>query len=232
MYNRQFVLDNNITFQAIKRANDNYFVMLAYFYAKVFTAVDKVLIHYRINYGSSLTGGASNDPLSVYQAYSATYAKLAAEPEFEKVRQSFINKALRAFFYFLSKQSTVQGYEALYNHYKNEVFPKWEFPTEESYYYVAKDYDRYIRVLNMNAVDFMLSEYRNAFDNVRTLKGAKDTLKIKVSDEKEKTKAQKEKVKDLKTQTKELKSENKKLKAENKSLNKRLAAIQQALVTN
>lgn len=228
MYNRQFVLDNNITFQAIKRANDNYFVMLAYFYAKVFTVVDKVLIHYRINYGSSLTGGASNDPLSVYEAYSATYVKLATEPEFEKVRQSFINKALRAFFYFLSKQSTVQGYEALYNHYKNEVFPKWGFPTEESYYYVAKDYDRYIRLLNMNAVDFMLSEYRNAFDNVRTLKGAKDTLKVRVAAEKEKTQAQKEKVKDLKIQNKELKSENKKLKAENKSLNKRLTAIQQS----
>lgn len=221
MYNKKFVIDNNITFQAIKRANDNYFVMLAYFYAKTFTVVDKVLIHYRINYGTSLTGGASNDPLSVYEAYNATYAKLANESGFERVRQSFINKALRAFFYFLSKQTTVKGYEMLFNHYKNEVLPKWGFPAEASYYYVTKDYDRYMRVLNMDAVEFMLSEYRSAFDNSRTLKGARDNLKIRVATEQKK-------VKELKAQSKELKSENKKLKAANKSLDKRLTAIQRS----
>lgn len=228
MYNRQFVMDNNITFQAVKRANDNYFVMLAYFYAKVFTVVDKELIHYRINYGTSITGGASEEPLSVYEAYKATYDKLVKEPGFERVRQSFINKTLRAYFYFLSKQTTVEGYEILYNYYKDNVFSQWEFPEEADYYYVPKDYERFVDVQKLSAIEFMMREYRMAFDNVRTLKSTKATLKSRTAAQKEKILVQKEKIAGLKLKNKELKADNRKLQAENKKLAKKLADIQQS----
>lgn len=227
MFNRQFVIENNIKYQPIKRANDNYFIMLAYFYAKKFTVVDKVLIHYRINYSASLTGGASEDPLCVYEAYKETYKKLGNEPGFEKVKQSFMNKALRAFFYFLSKQTTVQGYETLYNHYKSEIIEKWEFPKDEEYYYVPKDYTRLTYVWDVSAMEFLMREYNDAFDNLRTVRASRTNLKNKVADLKEKNEIYKEKIATLREVKDKLKEEKNSLKATRDELKANIKCLEQ-----
>lgn len=228
MFRRKFILDHDIRYQAVKQANDNYFVMLAFFYAKIFTVVDKELIIYRINYGSSLTGKASDTPLCVYDAYRQTYEHLKEQAAFERVRQSFLNKTLRAFFYFLSKQTTLEAYEKLYNHYKEEVFPKWGFPAEESFYYVAKDYNRFVRVKCMNAMEFVHSEYRNTFDEVRILKDIKATQKEKILTLKQKNALQKDKVEKLKEKNEKLRTTNSILKEKNEKLRVSIREIRES----
>lgn len=228
MFNRQFIIDKGIRYQAVKQANDNYFVMLAFFYAKTFTVVDKELIIYRINYGSSLTGRASDTPLCVYKAYSETYEHIKKQPGFEKVEQSFLNKTLRSFFYFLSKQTTLEAYETLYNHYKEEVFPKWGFPENEDFYYVAKDYDRFQRVKSMDAMTFVHSEYRNTFDELRILKDVKATQKEKIATLKQKSLAKIEKIEKLKEKNENLKAANARLKEKNQKLQDRITELKES----
>lgn len=174
MFRRRFIEEHQIRFQEIQQANDNYFSMLAFFYAKVYTVVREPLINYRINFSQSLTGKASQTPLCVYEAYNATYNKLKSEPNFKNVKQSFINKTLRSFFYFLGKQTLPSSYEKLYNHYKENIFDKWDFPDKENYYYNKKDYERFCKVRQFDSNTFLMSEYRKTFDELRI---ANDTNK-------------------------------------------------------
>ena len=98
MYKRELIIDNNLEFQQIQRANDNYFVMTAFFYANRFTYIKESVIQYRINLSTSLIGGNSKTPLCVYEAYKKTYDRIKDEAGFDKVRQSLLNKAMRACF--------------------------------------------------------------------------------------------------------------------------------------
>ena len=163
MFRRQFILEHQLEFQDIPQANDNYFIMKAFYYAKVFTVVDETLIDYRINYGSSLTGNASKTPECVYKAYEKTYEELKEDENFKNVEQSFNNKALRGFLYFLSKQTDVESYRILYNILKEKIIEAWNFPIEQEYYYAPKDYDRLCRIREMDAGQYLLSEFSKYF---------------------------------------------------------------------
>ena len=99
MYKRELIIDNNLEFQQIQRANDNYFVMTAFFYANRFTYINESVIQYRINLSTSLIGGNSKTPLCVYEAYKKTYDRIKDEAGFDKVRQSFLNKAMSMFLF-------------------------------------------------------------------------------------------------------------------------------------
>lgn len=225
MYNREFLLENNIEFQAIKQANDNYFAMKAYFYAKTFTVVDKPLIDYRINFSSSLTGKASDTPLCVYEAFKKTFEELRQHPEFENVRQSFINKTLRSLFYFLSKQTTAEAYKILYECYKDNVIAKWGFPTDEEYYYDKKDYNRLQRLREYDYNDFLISEYRKTLEEVRLQKNAKVVQKEKNLILKEKNLVLREKNQKLKEKKQNLTEKNANLNKEKKLLQSEINAI-------
>lgn len=218
MFRKDFITENGIEFQKIKQANDNFFVMCAFFEAKAITVVDKELINYRINYSTSLTGNASDTPMCVYEAYKKTYDTLKNRQGFELVKQSFLNKTLRGFCYFLTKQSKAESYRELYNKYKEAVFTQWGFPDDEDFYYVEKDYDRYSRVLKLDAEEYLLSEYKNAFDELRLVREKKNR---RIDSLKEKRDSQKEKISNLK-------EKNKSLKEKNAVLSARLKNIQQS----
>lgn len=48
LFNRDFILKNNLQFQEIKRLNDSYFVNCAFVYAKKISFMDKIFVHYRV----------------------------------------------------------------------------------------------------------------------------------------------------------------------------------------
>lgn len=198
MYRTSFIKENNLQYQAIKQANDNYFTMMAFYCAKKFTVVREPLIDYRINYGASLTGQASNTPFCVYEAFTKTYEELRQKPDFDNIKQSFLNKTLRSLCYFLSKQTTFESYKMIYDKYKTEVIEKWGFPEEETYYYVAKDYGRLCEIRESDAVEFLLKEYKMAFDANRLLRDTKAKQKEKIATQKEKIEGLKERRDQLK----------------------------------
>lgn len=208
MYRKDFIIENKLQFQGIRQANDNYFSMMSYYYAKTFTVVKEELIDYRINYATSLTGKASETPLCVYEAFSKTYEELKNKPDFDRIKQSFYNKTIRSLFYFLSKQTDFDAYKKLYDTYKEKVFKEWEFPKKKDFYYDEKDFDRLRSLRKSDVQGFLLSEYKKSFDNSKIIKDIR--------------KRQKADIKELKEQLKEVKAENKKLKAANCKLEKEL----------
>ena len=213
MYKRELIIDNNLEFQQIQRANDNYFVMTAFFYANTFTYINESVIQYRINLSTSLIGGNSKTPLCVYEAYKKTYDRIKDEAGFDKVRQSFLNKAMRACFYFLSVQTKFESYEVLYNKYTNEVFKEWNYPEDKEFYYNEKDYNRYQRMKESTAIEFMVCEYQGAINEVRKLKNSRYQLRLKNDRLKDKNDRLREKNEKLKIAKENLKAQVSRLKA-------------------
>ena len=213
MFKRELITDNNLEFQQIQRANDNYFVMTAFFYANTFTYIKESVIQYRINLSTSLIGGNSKTPLCVYEAYKKTYDRIKDEAGFDKVRQSFLNKAMRACFYFLSVQTKFESYEVLYNKYKNEVFKEWNYPEDKEFYYNEKDYNRYQRMKESTAIEFMVCEYQGAINEVRKLKNSRYQLRLKNDRLKDKNDRLREKNEKLKIAKENLKAQVSRLKA-------------------
>lgn len=219
MFKRELIIDNNLEYQQIQRANDNYFVMTAFFYANTFTYITDSVIQYRINLSTSLIGSNSKTPLCVYEAYRKTYDRLKEEERFDLVKQSFLNKTMRSCFYFLSLQSDMDAYAQLYDKYKNEVFKIWGYPEEKEFYYNEKDYNRYQRMKECSAIEFMVGEYRGAINEIRNLKNSRYQLKIKNTALREKNINLKEKV--------NIKSE--KLKATKENLNGKIKKLEKQM---
>lgn len=229
MFRRKFILENNLEFQAIPQANDNYFIMKAFYYAKVFTVVREKLIDYRINYGVSLTGNASKTPLCVYEAYKKTYDELKDDENFKNVEQSFRNKALRGFLYFLSKQTSVESYKELYNALKEKVIEEWDFPTEAEYFYSPKDYDRLCRIREMEAEQYLLTEFIKYFKENTDLSNTKRTQKIQLTKSKNTIKKKNDEIANIKEKNQKLKKQNEKLKQQNQKLSTKIEAIKESM---
>ena len=197
MYRKQFIIDNNLQFQPLCHVNDIYFVMMSYYYAKVFTYVNKAFVGYRFDNSDSLTNNASKNPLGIYDAYYSVYEALQKEDGFERVSQSFYNKTIRGFFYELTKHNDFNSYEKVYNVLKNEIFGKWNIP-EDMEYYSVKDTERIKHLKTSNAIEFLLWEYKK--DNKELI-------------------LRRDKVKKLKKKIENLKKKNEKLRAKNDALN-------------
>lgn len=215
MFRRELIIDNHLEYQQIQRANDNYFVMTAFFFAETFTYIKDPVIQYRINLSTSLIGSNSKTPLCVYEAYKKTYDRLKEEERFLQVKQSFLNKAMRSCFYFLSLQTDFDAYKQLYDIYKDEVFKNWEYPEDRDFYYIEKDYNRYQKMKSSSALEFMVSEYASAINSVRGLKNSRFQYK--------------EKNIVLREKNAKLKEKNEKLKATKIRLNDKIENLQKQI---
>ena len=75
-YLRSFVLEHRLQFEARRQANDTYFVLMAYYYARRISTVSDKLMLYRISTSTSLTDTAGKDPLCALHSYEAVYNDL------------------------------------------------------------------------------------------------------------------------------------------------------------
>lgn len=122
MFRRRFLAERHLCFQEIRQANDTAFVMQAMYQADRITCVDRFLAFHRTDHAESLTGKSSETVFCPYESYLHTLQELKKEPDFERVRKSFQNKAAMGMFRALNIQTSYNSYEALYNFLQREGF--------------------------------------------------------------------------------------------------------------
>lgn len=69
MFLRSFIIENHLEFQEIRQANDTFFTLSAFYFAKRISYVTDVLISYRVNNEQSLSGKASDTVFCAYDSY-------------------------------------------------------------------------------------------------------------------------------------------------------------------
>jgi len=150
LYNRQFVLDNNLWFQEQRTSNDMLFVFSSVAIAKRIAYVEKgkILVHQRRDSSDSLSKTREKSWDCFYKALIALRERLYAEGIYEEVEKDYINYALH---FSLWNLNTIAQptYDKLFDKLKNEWWAELGVAgKDKSYFYNKKEFEQYQALQN------------------------------------------------------------------------------------
>lgn len=123
LYKRSMLIENDLWFEPIPISDDQFIPALAMVYAKGIVTIDKPLIHYRFNTGSSQVDSQPKHPEAAYAATFSIVKRLRDLGIYDDVKQSYLNMAIRLMREYFDKMRSVETIRFLYDKYRNEVFP-------------------------------------------------------------------------------------------------------------
>lgn len=142
LFRKDFIVENQIKFQSLQRANDLYFVFRALVEAKRITIVDEVMVNYRKGHESNLQANNERSPFDFYEALLALRNRLISINKFNDVEQSFTNSAVSVCCYNLKAAKSFELYKLIYNRLKEEILYELYITRHtRSYFYVKQMID-------------------------------------------------------------------------------------------
>ena len=107
LFKKSLIDRAGVTFQNLRNSNDTVFVYMLLLYAKTMTFLDKVLVNYRTNNSNSLQRSKGEAWECIYLAFFELKKELCKHKFYknEKIKKSFVNKALRAIIYYMETSS-------------------------------------------------------------------------------------------------------------------------------
>lgn len=126
LYRANLIKENDLHFESIAISDDQLLSFMAMVYADRISIVDRPLLHYRYNSGSSQTSGVARHPESVYLASYGIYDKLKEIGIYEDVKRSFLNRMFWLMREGFDKMDSFEKLKDLYETYLNEVLPRLE----------------------------------------------------------------------------------------------------------
>lgn len=157
MFNREFILKNNIQFQDTKNANDVLFVRTALAIADRITVLDKTLVHYRYNDGSNTQSLKALAPLEFYKAFRALKQELISRGVYKDMEQTYVNMVLTESLFNLKTAGTQEAVQKVNKTLLEEGFEFFEFDKfDESYFYNKEEYQEYVKIKNIDNVNGFL----------------------------------------------------------------------------
>ena len=161
LYKRQFVIENKLEFQNIKKFNDVFFSLLSMVSAKRIVCIQDRLIKYRINNPESLQGikDRKENILDFFSAVILVKEKLTNKNVYEEVEQSLINLVLSVCVDNLYKQENLTGFLQLYEFIKNKIFVELDIAVRprEFFYFL---YEERQNIMRYDAVEYLFHSYR------------------------------------------------------------------------
>lgn len=127
LYRKKFIEQEELLFQASKRANDLYFGKMSLVLADRISWILEKLVTYRINNATSLQG-FSDAEIDVEDIISTSrYLKtgLLERGRYEAVKISFLNSILNSYVGLIEKQRSLSNFEKVYDFVKNTAFPEF-----------------------------------------------------------------------------------------------------------
>lgn len=150
LYNREFVLKNNLWFQEQRTSNDMLFVFSATAIAKkiAYVGSDKVLVHQRRDSSDSLSKTREKSWDCFYNALLALKERLVSEGIYDEVEKDYINYALHFSLWNLNTLAQ-PTYDKLYNKLKTEWWQTLGIADkDESYFYNKKEYAQFAKIMS------------------------------------------------------------------------------------
>lgn len=150
LYNREFVLKNNLWFQEQRTSNDMLFVFSAVAIAKKIACVEKgkVLAHQRRNNKDSLSNTREKSWDCFYHALTALKQRLVDEGIYKELEKDYINYALHFSLWNLNTLAE-PTYSKLYDKLKNEWWQELGVADKSSaYFYNKKEYEQLEKIMN------------------------------------------------------------------------------------
>lgn len=123
-YLREFIKENNIKFQDLKRSNDMFFVYASLACANRIGVLNQKLYFYRDNNKESLQGSGDETPTIYAEALYALKEWLENRNYWNTFQKSFETMATSISLYNWNNMKSIEAYHVLKDALKNEIFPK------------------------------------------------------------------------------------------------------------
>ena len=177
MYRRDFILENQLQFQSVPKANDVYFVMMALSLANRITILNERLIHYRSNYSGSITRTGTTSPMHVFSAYECVKEELSKRGIYDELANDIINKAFSSYSHVLNMQCEIENskyFDEMYEYIKGDALTKLDYIDGKTIWYDESKKELYDRIRNGSREDYL-------FYYIRELVGRNDRVNKKLS---------------------------------------------------
>lgn len=216
LYLREYIIKNNLQFEARKKANDTYFVIMAFYYAERISVVTDRLINYRINNMTGITNNTYGEPLCAYESYVRTLEELETKDDYSgELKQSFINRALSGFMTALANQNNFTDYKVLYEMLLGEGFKRFEIEgKEQEFFFSPWMYEDYQRMSVLAPEDFLLDKMKRKSEEVKLKNSKMQRLRIR----REELKVRRDELKEERSRLKEELREQKQIVKQQKSV--------------
>ena len=148
MYKRSLIQENGITFPALPRSEDFTFVYWSFTVASKIVIIDDQLIMYRvIDGGESLEDAKDKYPLAPISAYNILWKKICELGKEETLKATFRENVINGMAYNLRQMKTGEGFEKLFNGFRNEVVEKFQldFSSSDLFYSYNKSNFAYLK---------------------------------------------------------------------------------------
>lgn len=128
LYKREFIEKEGLLFQASRRDNDEYFVLMSMALANKISWTPKKYITYRINNPRSLQGFGEEtiDTEDLISTVRALKTGLIEKGRYELLKKSFQNQVLVRYVGLLEGQRCLSNFLKIYTFIKERVFPEFE----------------------------------------------------------------------------------------------------------
>ncbi len=144
MFLREFIEQQGLRFQAIRNANDVYFVINALCLAERVTLVNKPLVVYRKSKDGGLVSSVSKGLITAFQAWLDTAENLRRAGVFPE--RSFVNRCFESILYLLNNTNDWYAYKEAYLFLKQGNLEKLGIvPGRGEDYYYIRSHDEKIR---------------------------------------------------------------------------------------
>ena len=157
---RDFVLENDLRFQAVHHADDLLFASMALIKAKVLTVIEKRFVYYRINIESSQREKKSAWPDGAYVACHALKKALCEAGAYDEVRQSFVNKCLNYLVWYLDTMKSWEGFRFLWHNMRDKYFADLDIiGHDKDYFYSSHTYEWIDRIMDEEPEQWLYERY-------------------------------------------------------------------------
>lgn len=157
LFKKEFINKNKLKFQEIKKTNDLLFVCSALIKANKITTLDKNLISYRKNTGSSTQDTNYLDPVEFLKAFDALENLVKGNSTYEKYLTSFYNHKIGGCMYNLFSIKKRKAFAILFDELKKRASDDLEVFREKDCYNKTR-YKQYVDVSKMDIKEF-ISKY-------------------------------------------------------------------------
>ena len=163
MFRREFITENNIRFQPLKRTNDLLFTCTALVLAKRITLLDKILAFYRIGTTDNLQSTNHLAPTDFYKAFSSLQDFLKSKGIYPVVKKSFVNWAADGCVSNLESLKAGSSFEVLYNTVKHEALQKLDINgNNHSYFYNIYNIQELNKIRELSCTEFLFNKLNTA----------------------------------------------------------------------
>lgn len=153
---RDFVERNGLRFEPIPISDDQVFCCLAMVLAERITVVDRPLVHYRFNTGTSQVDSQARHPASAYLANYPIVNRLREKGIYEPLKRGYLCSALRIMRNYFDAMRDLATLRALHETYLREVLPFLEAERLPEGYFPDARVESWYRLITENSLDEIL----------------------------------------------------------------------------